>query len=320
MRTRRGAFLGPEDLVLSMNVSIQIVTYNSADDILGCVESLGRQTFRDFRIRTLDLLEDLDADVVRSDVNTGFAAAHNRLARDYPAPYVLFLNPDTVLDPDFLKELVGALESAPEAGSATGKLLRMDGKTLDSTGIIMTRNQRHLDRGAGETDNGQYDRAEPVFGPSGAAAMYRYSCLDDVAIEGCFFDEDFFAYREDADLAWRCRLLGWQSRYVPSAVARHVRRVTPERRSQLSAAINMHSVKNRFLLRLNNMTASLYLRDFWAITARDMAVVGYVVLQERSSLPGLIYVVWNLPRLWQKRRSIQSRIRVDVSQLEIWFE
>ncbi len=312
-----------------MNVSIQIVTYNSADDILGCLESLGRQTFRDFRVRildnassdgTLDLLGDQEADVVRSEVNTGFAAAHNRLALDYPAPYVLFLNPDTVLEPDFLEELVEALESSPEAGSATGKLLRMDGRTIDSTGITMTRNQRHLDRGAGEPDDGQYDRPEAVFGPSGAAAMYRYSCLEDVSVDGSFFDEDFFAYREDADLAWRCRLMGWQSRYVPSAVARHVRRVTPERRSELSVAINMHSVKNRFLLRLNNITGNLYLRDFWAITSRDLAVVGYVFLQERTSLPGLFYVVRHFPRLWRKRRQIQGRVRTDTSQLEIWFE
>jgi GT2 family glycosyltransferase len=312
-----------------MNVSIQIVTYNSADDILGCLESLHRQTLRDFRVRifdnassdgTLDLLGDVDADVVRSEVNTGFAAAHNRLARDYPAPYVLFLNPDTVLEPDFLKELVSCLEGSPDVGSATGKLLRMDGKTLDSTGIIMTRNQRHLDRGAGEEDQGQYDRTEPVFGPSGAAAMYRYSCLEDVAVDGCFFDEDFFAYREDADLAWRCRLMGWHSLYVPGAVARHVRRVTPERRSDLSAAINMHSVKNRFLLRLNNMTGHLYRRDFRAITVRDLEVVGYVCLQEQTSLPGLFYIVRHFPRLWQKRKAIQGRVRIDASELEIWFQ
>src|SRR4029453_5424828 len=158
--------------------------------------------------------------------------------------------------------------------SATGKLLRMDGKTLDSTGIVMLRSQRHLDRGADEPDRGQFDKPEDVFGPSGAAALYRMKALHDVAIEGQFFDEDFFAYREDADLAWRCRLLGWTSIYVPSAVARHRRRVTPARRGALPALINYPSVKNRFLLRINNMTSSLYRRTFWSVTLRDAAVVG----------------------------------------------
>src|SRR5262249_9145749 len=148
----------------------------------------------------------------------------------------------------------------PDAASASGKLLRMDGKTIDSTGIIMLREQRHLDRGAGQLDVRQYQRPEEIFGPSGAAAMYRRAALDDVAFQGQYCDEDFFAYREDADLAWRCRLLGWSSIYVPTAVARHARRVTPERRAQLPKEINYHSVKNRFLLRFNNMTGSLYRR------------------------------------------------------------
>ena len=296
------------------------------------VESLSGQTYDKFRVRVLDnaseddsvaLIERFDndfaLDVISSETNIGFAAGHNRLARNYPAPYVLFLNPDTVLEPTFVEELVRALEDAPEAGSAAGKLLRMDGVTLDSTGITMTANQRHLDRGAGEADEGQYERPGPVFGPSGAAAIYRYACLEDVAIEGDFFDEDFFAYREDADLAWRCRLLGWQSLYVPRAVARHRRRVTPEVRGQLSSTINMHSVKNRFILRINNMTPGLYWKYLWPITARDLAVVGYVFLKEWSSLSGLFYVVEQFPRLWAKRRIIQSRVRVDPAELEHWF-
>ena len=309
-------------------VSVQIVTFDSESDIVGCLESLSVQTFGNFRIRVLDnassdrTLEHVarfDTDVIVSDENIGFAAGHNRLARSWPAPYVLFLNPDTVLEPTFLDEMVAALDEAPDAGSASGKLLRMDGQTIDSTGIVMTRNQRHLDRGAGEADQGQYDESGPVFGPSGAAALYRYACLEDVAIGGWFFDEDFFAYREDADLAWRSRLLGWESIYVPTAVARHRRRVTPERRSEVSAAINRHSVKNRFLLRLNNMTWSLYLRDLWPITVRDLQVVGYVLLKENSSIPGLLYPFQHLPRLLEKRRVIQSRVRIDSSDLSRWF-
>src|ERR1051326_1717403 len=153
---------------------------------------------------------------------------------------------------------------------------------------MMLREQRHLDRGADQADTGQFETAEEIFGPSGAAAMYRREALDDCAIGCQYFDEDFFAYREDADLAWRCRLLGWTSIYVPSAVALHRRRVTPERRSLLPREINYHSVKNRFLLRINNITWSLYRRDFWRIARRDAAVIGYVLLREWSSAPALV--------------------------------
>jgi GT2 family glycosyltransferase len=311
-----------------VRVAVNIVTFNSAQDIGACLESLEKQTFRDFRIHILDnasaddtieKLARFDIDLVRSQLNLGFAKAHNDLIHSYPAEYILILNPDTILRPDFVRSMFLALEARPDAASATGKLLRFDGVTLDSAGIVMLRSQRHLDRGADELDRGQFDKPEDVFGPSGAAALYRLKALKDVAVNEQFFDEDFFAYREDADLAWRCRLMGWKSIYVPSAVALHRRRVTPERRSQLSSLINYHSVKNRFLLRLNNMTRSLYLRDLWPITTRDIAVVGYVLLREWTSIPALSYLIRNMPRLWRKRRSIQSRKRISGPELDRWF-
>ena len=311
-----------------VKVAVNIVTFNSADDIAACLESLQSQTFKDFRIHVLDNassdatirnLSGFDLDLIRSNHNTGFARAHNDLIRSYPAEYVLILNPDAILKAEFLERMVTSLDARADAASASGKLLRLDGKTLDSTGIVMLRSQRHLDRGADQLDRGQFDKAEDVFGPSGAAALYRLKALQDVAVDGQFFDEDFFAYREDADLAWRCRLMGWTSIYVPTAVALHRRRVTPERRSQLSALINYHSVKNRILLRLNNMTGSLYMRDFLHITIRDAAVVGYVLVREWTSLGALMYVIRNFPRLWRKRRAIQSRRRIEGPELDRWF-
>jgi GT2 family glycosyltransferase len=310
-----------------VKVAVNIVTFNSANDIGACLESLRSQTFKDLAIHILDnasvdgtlkIIEPFDVEyVLRSPVNTGFCKAHNDLARRFASEYVLFLNPDTIAAPSFIEELVRALDRRPAAASASGKLLRLDGKTIDSTGIIMLREQRHLDRGADQPDSGQFDKPEDIFGPSGAAAMYRRAALDDVAIDGRYFDEDFFAYREDADLAWRCRLFGWNSIYVPAAVARHRRRVTPERRSQLPKAINYHSVKNRFLLRINNMTGRLYRRDFWPITRRDLAVIGFVFLREWSSIPALFYILRRLPALLRKRRGIQGRLKTDPMD---WFK
>jgi GT2 family glycosyltransferase len=304
-----------------VRVSVNIVTFNSSTDIAACLQSLRSQTFRDFSIHvfdnasaddTLKEIEPFDIEyLMRSPVNTGFCKAHNELVRRFPSQYVVFINPDTILDPSFIEELVRAMDAQPEAASASGKLLRMDGRTIDSTGIIMLREQRHLDRGADQPDTGQFNTPEEIFGPSGAAAIYRRKALDETAIGGQYFDEDFFAYREDADLAWRCRLFGWTSIYVPSAVARHRRRVTPERRNELPREINYHSVKNRFLLRLNNMTRPLYRRDFWPVTKRDLAVIGFVLLREWSSIPALLYIVRNFRRLLMKRRLIQSKRKVD---------
>jgi len=315
--------------MVTPKVAVNIVTFNSALDIAACLESLKQQSFRDFEVHifdnassdeTLKIIEPYDVEYLkRSHVNTGFCKAHNELARRFPSEFVLFLNPDTILTASFIEQLVHSLEAHPIAASASGKLVRMGGKTIDSTGIIMLREQRHLDRGADQPDTGQFESPQEIFGPSGAAAMYRRKALDDVAITGQYFDEDFFAYREDADLAWRCRLLGWTSIYVPDAVAQHRRRVTPERRASLPKEINYHSVKNRFLLRINNMTGNVYRRDFWKITNRDAAVIGYVVLREWPSIPALLYILRNFPRLWRKRAVIQARLRIDPRTLEKWI-
>ena len=115
-------------------------------------------------------------------------------------------------------------------------------------GSMMTRDGRHFDRGAGIDDDGRFDTEEDVFGITGALALFRRGVLEASRVDGEVFDADFFAYREDADLAWRLQGFGYRARYVPRAVAYHRRSVTPERRRSLSPAVNYHSVKNRFLL------------------------------------------------------------------------
>ena len=268
------------------------------------------------------LIEGLTSDDERvlSSANLGFADAHNQLIHSTPADYYLCLNPDAVLSPGYVRELVEVLEAGVTVGSATGRLLRLDDDVIDSTGIIMTPDQRHLDRGAGEPAGGRYlEGPEPIFGPSGAAALYRRAMLDDIAWQGEFFDRAFFAYREDADLAWRAQWRGWTSLYVPAAVAWHRRRVTPERRSALPADINRYSVRNRFLLRIKNQSAGLAWRFALPGLWRDAQVVGYVLLREWRSIPGLVDVVRLLPSMLEWRRHVLGRKRVHSAELARWF-
>jgi GT2 family glycosyltransferase len=190
---------------------------------------------------------------------------------------------------------------------------------LDSTGFFFTRNQRHFDRGSGETDTGQYDRGEYVFGASGAAAFYRRIMLEDIRSGREYFDESFFAYREDADLAWRALWMGWKCLYVPEAIAFHERRVLPERRPSLPGVINMHSFKNRFLLRIKNMDAGTYARNFIPITFRDAAAIAYVLFGEWSSLPAIPRLIRALPKALRERRALQNRRRTSPREIRRWF-
>jgi GT2 family glycosyltransferase len=183
----------------------------------------------------------------------------------------------------------------------------------------MTPNQRHLDRGSGEIDMGQYERREYVFGASGAAAFYRRAMLEDIQNRNGYFDESFFAYREDADLAWRAQWMGWRCLYVPEAKGYHVRRVLPQKRAALPDAINMHSFKNRFLLRIKNMDLGTYARFFVPITARDAAAIVYVLVREWSSLPGIFLLLKAFPSAWAARRYLKAHRRSSAREIRSWF-
>jgi GT2 family glycosyltransferase len=327
---------------MNARVLVSIVSYNSDRHLRACLESIRGQTFRDLTVSLLDnassdstpsVIErcrDLLDQVHLSEKNQGFCAAHNRLILSALSEYILVLNPDVVLDSRFVEILVREMERNPRAGSATGKLLRLQAGSgvagpermsniLDSTGFYLTRNQRHLDRGSGEIDTGQYERQEYVFGASGAAALYRRAMLEDIRDKEEFFDERFFAYREDADLAWRAQWLGWRCIYIPEAKAYHERRVLPERRAALPGPINMHSFKNRFLLRVKNMDCGTYFRFFLPVTLRDFGALAYILLREQSSLRGVPLLFRALPRAWASRRRLMKHRRVSANTIRSWF-
>ena len=326
-------------------VVVSIVTYNSGRHLRACLESLAGQSFPDFGISIFDNAStDSTAEIIEetghglqsvhySKTNLGFCAGHNRIIDSSESEYVLVLNPDVLLDPRFIEVLVREMDRDPSAGAATGKLYRWHGAgdpsgtahpfrrpgELDSTGIYFTRNQRHFDRGSGEIDGGQYDKTEYVFGASGAAAFYRRKMLEEIRTGREVFDESFFAYREDADLAWRAQWIGWRCRYVPEATGFHERKVFPTKRAAVARAVNVHSFKNRFLLRIKNMDPGTYARHFIPITVRDALAIGYVILREWTSIPGVALLFKALPKAMEARRCLRTRRRVEPREIRAWF-
>jgi GT2 family glycosyltransferase len=317
--------------------AVTIVTFNSARFIRQCLEHVFAQDCEALDVvvvdnassdETPDILREFEprAKVVYNRQNVGFAAGQNQAMALSPADWLLALNPDVRVTPNFARSLIAAAEADATVGSVCGKLLGMTAAleipaepVLDSTGIFFTPNLRHFDRGSKLADRGQYEQFEYVFGGTGAACLYRRLMLEDISIDGEFFDSDFFAYREDADLAWRAQLYGWKCLYTPLAIAYHVRHVLPEKRSALSAAINMHSVKNRWLMRIKNMTADLYARHWLAITLRDCLVIGGCLLREFSSLRAFALLARLWPGAWGKRRVIMRKRRATHEYMAAWF-
>jgi len=169
-------------------------------------------------------------------------------------------------------------------------------------------------------DNGHYLQYEYVFGATAAAALYRRAMIEDISLDGEFFDTDFFVYREDADVAWRAQLMGWKCLYAPYARGYHVRKVLPGNRRALPPEINMHSVKNRFLMRIKNISPDLYRRNAVSITTRDLTVITCCLLWEHTSLKAFWILARDFRRFWAKRRLIQSSRRVDHEYMASWFQ
>jgi GT2 family glycosyltransferase len=318
-------------------VSVTLVTYNSGRFIKRCLESVLEQKYPHLEVivvdnastdGTVDLLDQFQ-DTCRIHLNTentGFAAAQNQAIALSSGEWVLTLNPDMLLLPDFIQGLVEAGHLDQKIGTVCGKLLTIQAtfdlpekQLIDSTGIYFTPMLRHLDRGSQQVDNGHYPNFEYVFGATAAAALYRREMIDDVSIQGEFFDPDFFVYREDADVAWRAQLLGWRCIYTPLARGYHVRKVLPGNRHAVPPEINMHSVKNRFLMRIKNMTPDLYRRNWLSITGRDLVVIGACLVREHTSLKAFVYLFRNWRRVLIKRREIMKRRRAKDDYLASWF-
>jgi GT2 family glycosyltransferase len=254
---------------------------------------------------------------------------------------MLILNPDVILDPKYVEKLVDAIDRRPEVASVSGKLLRVhdtfDGDLrepvftdiIDSAGLRVERSRRAVERGGGKHVTEAYERSVEVFGVSGAAAMYRLSALEDVAYLSEFFDEDLFAYKEDLDIAWRLRLRGWTSLYVPQALAYHYRaargaekqsiiQIIRERKGR-SAFVSYLSYRNHALVLMKNeqfVNALLHLP--WILWYEFRKFL-YVLFLEPGSLKAIPRALGLLPRMWRKRKATFSRARVPAKELRKWF-
>ncbi len=310
-------------------VTIAILNWNNADALPACIESVQRQTYPAVELRLLDNAStDGSSDLLRQryphlpltvyETNLGFARAHNHAIRQSQTPYYMPLNPDVILTPTYVAEMVRVAELHPRVGSVAGKLrfMRPDGTPTDrlySTGHLLTRSRAPANRGYTVRDSGQYQRVEAVFAANGAAPLYRRAMLDDVALEGTSFCEDFFLYGEDHDLGWRARLRGWACLYTPYALGYHAGYGSGGIRS---FRVQVQFTRNRYLTLARN--------DHFAYLLADLpAMLLYEAIWQLSRLlkgtPGRLPAHWcglaaalaALPRTLRARASIQQRRTVS---------
>ncbi|MCH8049160.1 glycosyltransferase family 2 protein [Patescibacteria group bacterium] len=344
-----------------MKVYLHFLTWNDKKYLPDLFESIEAQTYEDFTVRVLDngsadgTLEYLQQHyphtvVARNVRNQGFAGGHNQLIEftlqhlrdDTEDPFIIIMNSDMILTPTIVEELVKALEGDAKLASVQPKIYRAFGENvgdefleetmksdiIDTTGLKVHKDWRMVDRGAGELDQGQYDEVRDIFGSTGTMALFRISALRSIMIDGKVFDDDFFAYREDCDLAWRLQKVGWKTKFVPSATAYHYRGMfgvekqtllgrLKNRRGQRSFFAAL-STRNQLFVLLKNLSLAGLIRSFpWLVFGEGMRITyGFVFEKEtRRRLIGM----WTLvPKMMRKRKVIRSMTKVAEKEIRAY--
>jgi len=210
-------------------VSVVVVNWNGLDYLPECLQSVRDQSYIPREIIAVDngstdgsrrWLQSNAGDqfrLIELESNTGFAAGANAGIRAAEGEFIALLNNDAVAEKDWLENLVAAA-GGPDVGMVASKILFYENRdVIDKTGHLFYPDGLNRGRGAGELDRGQFDRQPEIFFPDGCAALYRKQMLDDVGL----FDEQFFAYGDDADLGLRARWRGWRCAYAPAAKVYH---------------------------------------------------------------------------------------------------
>ncbi|MEY4722849.1 MAG: hypothetical protein RLZZ324_362 [Candidatus Parcubacteria bacterium] len=346
------------------HVAVSIVAWNSMQHLPEALASLAEQTFPNLSVIVVDnASQDGTEKYVREEYsgvmllrnvkNLGFARAHNqaiayarsRLKNVNGELYVLVMNPDVVLTPTYIAEVVAAMERRPDMGSAVGRIMRMARSQeetkiggeptdeIDTVGLVPRRSRRFMERGEGEHDGSGtlYARSEEIFGVSGALAMYRLSALDAVALgpkKDEVFDEDFFAYKEDVDLAWRLRSVGFPAWYVPTAVAYHYRTAKGAgggavralfNRVRKPKMVNFLSYRNQFLLLVKNLSFWDGLLALPWTLPYEIGKFLSVLVTEPWTLRAIPSALGLLPRMLGKRGEVARKRTVKGAAMRKWF-
>ena len=308
-----------------VSISAIILNWNGINHLNDCLNSLKAQIFRDFEVVLVDNGScDGSVEFIREHFpwvhlvalpeNVGFAEGNNLGLLKASGKYIVTLNNDTKVEPEFLGELLKPAVENPLVGMVAAKMLNFfETDRLDSIGIRATTAGMGVNVGVGEQDLGIYDVPVEVFGACAGAALYRKKMLDEIG----FFYGDFFAYYEDLDLAWRGRIAGWKAVTAPSAVAYHVHSSTSGRMSPFTV---YHVHRNKWYVLLKNWPAALIMRHLCIVLVYDAASLLLAALRGRL-LPALrarMHLLRDLPVLLQKRGDVARMRKVssaEISQL-----
>jgi GT2 family glycosyltransferase len=289
----RGAQSGPQ-----APAAIVIPNWNGLEHLMRCLPALHSQTLRDFQILLVDngstdnsigwvQQHHPEVDIVVLQKNSGFATACNAGIRETDAELIITLNNDTVPRPDWLAELVKAATQHRDVGMFASTLwLERETPVIDAAGLEVNRLGVAWNTARGVPVAELSSSPQETFGPCAGAALYRRALFVDVGL----FDETYFAYLEDVELAWRARWAGWRCISVPASAVWHAHSATGGRNLPLKYWL---LGRNRLWTTLRHYPRP-YLWSHLPLIVMNELVTGFlgmIVLRNPAPISGRVYAL-----------------------------
>jgi len=259
--------------------------------------------------------------VIRESRNTGFAAGHNKIIEQCRSDYILVLNDDCILENDYIEKLVEYMDTHLDAGSVAGALYRVPSLTgrknrdiVDTLGLCINYSFHVANIGSGAAEVDHSIEAIPVFGVSATAAVYRRQALAQCASislqsqDRQYFDEQFFIYKEDVDLAARLYRYGWNAYCLPGAAGYHVRSTSIHAYQRNTAWINQISYRNHLWFVCKNIEPIDGIRTYFCVLMYEAAKFFYLLFCEPRTLRVLPDFFRGLGAIMEKRRALFNSI------------
>ncbi|MDO8638521.1 MAG: glycosyltransferase family 2 protein [Candidatus Daviesbacteria bacterium] len=301
-------------------VSIIIVNWNGGVIMIDCLKSLEKLNYSNWELilidnGSVDGSEDSVKNfklnfkkniLIKNNSNLGFAKANNQGLLNTKGEYVLLLNNDTKVTPDFLNILIEKMESDKSIGVVQPKIFLMDKKDyLDNTGTYLTKIGFLEHWGFMQKDGNEFNKEREIFSAKGACLLFRKSIAEKVGL----FDDKFFNYFEESDFCWRVWISGFKVMFIPDTYIYHKLGYSSKKQKQV--VVNYHSMKNMLCAMIKNLEINNLVTIGGTHLFLIIGLSFYYLLKFRLGQFLMVWraIFWNISNIeetLQKRKKIQQ--------------
>lgn len=326
-------------------VSIIIINYNNKEYLERSINSVLAQTYGNVETIFIDNNSidgsvefvrnkylNKNIEIIANDNNLGYSGAANQGIRISNGEYIVIMNPDVIMERDFIENVYNYISKDKMVGAVSGKIFKYDFNNdkklqfIDTCGIDMYKDRTFVDRGQNTIEDGEFNNIEQVFGVCGAVAFYSRKALNDISINGECFDEDFFAYKEDVDVSWRLNLAGYKVMFLPDAIAYHGRALGKplgrglnyiRNRKKNSIFLRGLSVRNQILMVYKNDNSISKKGYRYISLSRRIKLIIYLILFERECLKFVLEAIKLKKVIKVKRDEFQNNKKLNYDFLKL---